>query len=184
MLQIMKVIYLLLLGFILSGSALGSDQDIKSVFGVRLGEPFDSKDMVLPTMEQRQIPTINIRAPMLRHVNEIFPDFEVGISLFTQNVYHVSAERAYSNYGTCDSSRKKLQQYLEEHFSAKAALNKQFQFLSKDKQRWVQFSCGMRTTSGFWTLSFRATDEREGQKIVEWLANKHGLGTRERAPKP
>jgi hypothetical protein len=182
--QITKAIYLLLVAFIMSSSALGSGHDVRSVFGVRLGEPFDSEEMVLPTIEQQGHPTTNIRVPMTTQLVDIFPDFRAGISLYTQNVFQVSAERAYSDYATCDLSRKKLQRYLEEQFSSKAALNKQFQFLSKDKQRWVQFACGLRISSGFWTLSFTATDEREGQEIGEWLANKQGLRTRESAPQP
>ncbi|MEQ8314751.1 MAG: hypothetical protein RL839_04760 [Gammaproteobacteria bacterium] len=164
--------YLISIGaFIVCSPTLGLAQEVNSAFGIDLGKPYTLSEIELPPLAGRPYPASTIQVPMPSDLQHVFLDVRVGISLLSNNVFQLSAERAFSGREACYDVRRGLQEYLENEYDTKAKLNEQFQFSSNDGVKWVQFSCGQRTDSGYWTLSFTATDESESEKFREWLTN-------------
>lgn len=175
---VLKFVGICALFFCMHTYGASSGNDVSSVFGVQLGAEFSHRKLQLPVVENAPYPAHSIRAPIPSELSDIFYDFRVGVSLLSGNVFQISAERVYSDHGGCESGQKLLQSYLEELYGRPAMLNKQFQFASLDDLRWVQFACGLRQDSKYWTLSLTVTDTAEEEAFKQWLANKRGLGTR------
>lgn len=146
--------------------------DLDGLFGIELSKPYPKEAVSSQPIPQNR-PVIRFSVPVPED-NEIkqFHDVAVQLSLITNNVSGIIADRAYKTANECLVEKRNIESILNKVFpinNDKDTKDK-WHYLSKDGERVANLGCSVGIGDRYHTLRLTLHDIPEDNKIIEFYS--------------